>query len=588
MEELEQTFCNPFISSQEEDLAEDLIFQCQFSKALEIYQSLLQNQSCKNSKGTLKYVQILDRIALIHYELCSYKEALEKCNESLRIKSLIKQDDNLHLVENYRLFGMIYRTQAKYADALTNYQKCEEILWRHYSKDHHRLCDVYFERGLFNFEHAKYDAALECYNSSMESILRKESLDAYDKIKIGNCIHEIGKVYKEKKLFKKAEASYEKAKEYKVKELGTEHLDIARIMENEGDLFLAFEEFEKAERIFEKALEIKLKYFEKHIEIAKSYSWLAKVAIKSEKLADALAFEQKVLEMLREFFDENHPCRALSSVKIAHLLTRQTNVDYELALEHFFNAKHTYSKVFGDDHPFIPRILMDIGSIYRFQNKDLQALECYQELVANRVKNQKEDDYILALAYGDMARVLFQQKNYDEAFECQKKSLDLTILKKGRDDMNVAGSYFNLARVLNAQGKTEMSLENYRKSLIVSLKQSSKDHLMIADTFYNMALIDKDLTDYGSAVRNYQASLKHYKIQWGLHHPDIVKTLYYLGKTLKTIEHYDEAATLLNIAFTAQKKCNAKETLRFPRYIKVGLNDIEKQKALSSRNTIDL
>jgi len=471
METLESKNSNICSSSQEQNLGG------KFSKALGLYDLHLQIYSFVGIEDTLKYAQILDKISYMHFELCEYQQALEKCNESFRIKSLRNQDDNdeIHLIENYKLFGMISRAQAN-DDALIMYKECEEISLKFFSPDDPQLSEIYYELGLIDFEHGKYDDALNYFNSSVDCVLSRDSLCPSDHRKVGKYFEGVAKVLQHKKLTGNS-CSYEnKAAESYRNGINRAHqeLSLGHIFADELSCDLKIEEFERV-------LTNQLESFKKEIELAECHRSLARIAFKKGRLEDAYVSEKKAFEIFKELFDESHPRFAVISQNLGDYFLQKSN--QEQALRYFSRAKSIFSKAFGEDYHELPTILEKMGKIYQIQKQYSQALGCFLQSLPVRNFNFER-------TYINFQGLLSFLNNFDEVLKYYQ-----TYLKRRtaniEDDLIFGQVCFNIARILSFRKSFEKSLDYYKKCLNIRLTKCQDDHLSIANVYSHMAFVAK-------------------------------------------------------------------------------------------------
>ncbi|MCI9082757.1 MAG: tetratricopeptide repeat protein [Lachnospiraceae bacterium] len=155
-----------------------------------------------------------------------------------------------------------------------------------------------------------------------------------------------------------------KAREIKVKLLGTEHLEIAGIDHELAGVYANRGKYAEAEELYKKSLRIRKKILgEEHPSTAASYHNLGGVYESQGKYAEAEELYRKSLHINEKVLGEEHPSTAM----VYHNLGRvyESQEEYEMAVAYYLKAYKILVHRFGADHPDTKIVCENIKLVQR-------------------------------------------------------------------------------------------------------------------------------------------------------------------------------------------------------------------------------
>ena len=139
---------------------------------------------------------------------------------------------------------------------------------------------------------------------------------------------------------------------------------------------------------------------------------------------------------------------------------------------HFDEALLFYEKVleltkkeYGENHIYVARSYNNIAVVYGVQGKYDEALELYNKALDIWKSILGENHVDVAAFYNNIALAYNNQGKYDKALELYNKALDIQKSILGENHIDVANSYFIIALILGYNENFTDSLEYFNKAL---------------------------------------------------------------------------------------------------------------------------
>lgn len=155
----------------------------------------------------------------------------------------------------------------------------------------------------------------------------------------------------------------------KEKIFGNEHLEVAEVLLEIGDVYESLGQFKEAQKLYEKNLRIEEEILgEEHPETAKGYNNLAGVYKSQGKYQKAVELYEKSLRIREQILGEKHPDTAIGYNNLAGVYRDQGKS--ETALCYYFKAYTILFRVFGISHPDTKIVYNNMKSLYDEKHPD--------------------------------------------------------------------------------------------------------------------------------------------------------------------------------------------------------------------------
>jgi len=401
----------------------------------------------------------------------------------------------------------------------------------------------------------KYDEALPLTERAWESRERLLGSEHHD---VASVINSLAGTYTLRGEYVKAEPLYRRALEIREKVLGKDHPDTAESFNNLAVLYYKQGKDGEAERLFRRALAIREKALGKdHPYTAQSLNSLALLYYSQGKYAEAELLLNRALDIREKALGKDHPDTANSLNMLAVLY--ETQGKYEES-EHLYNRMLAIrEKALGKDHPDTAAGLNNLAVLYDRQGKYKKAEPLYQRAFNIYEKALGKDHPDTATSLDNLATLYSYQGKYVEAEPLFNHALAIREKALGEDHPDIAFSFNNLAVLYDRQGKYAEAERLYKRALAIREKAQGKDHPLTALSLNNLAGLYRAHGKYAEAEPLYQRALDIREKALGKDHPNTAASLDDLAGLYRAHGKYAEAEPLHKRALAIREKALGKD-----------------------------
>jgi tetratricopeptide (TPR) repeat protein len=326
----------------------------------------------------------------------------------------------------------------------------------------------------------------------------------------------VGRLAREHR-YREAQALLAKVLAVRLKVLGEEHPETARLYNTVASLLKAQGRDQEAEEALLKALAICQKTLgEEHPHTATCYNNVATALHAQDRDKQAEEGFRKALAISRKAFGEEHAETAVNYHNVADSLEAQGL--HREAEESFRKALAICRKALGEEHPHTAICYDSLAGNLRSQGRYKEAEEDSRKALAIRRKLFGEEDLSTAHTYDTLAANLDAQGRYREAEEGRRKALAIRRKLLGDEHSTTATSYNNVALNLDYQGRHREAEEIHRKALDIKRKVLGEDHDQTATSYHNLAFNLNAQGRYREAEAGYQKALDIFRKTYGEKH----------------------------------------------------------------------
>ncbi len=204
------------------------------------------------------------------------------------------------------------------------------------------------------------------------------------------------------------------------------------------------------------------------------------------ELDDALAHYKSALHTYSKIYGEDHPetARALTSLGGLYVSRREP----ELAVEVLERAKVSFETTLGAEHPFVPVVLGNLGTAYKAQGDFPRAIETLERALVLRKQADGEKHPGVAQNLFNLGAAQYEAQRYDDAIRNLKAGLDILVeleadepARLGRYRLLIGSAYVN-------SGRHELAREWLEPLLDVFPVTSGSDGKFGRRTRYHLAI----------------------------------------------------------------------------------------------------
>jgi tetratricopeptide (TPR) repeat protein len=297
----------------------------------------------------LGWAEALHEVAVLHYYLGSYSEALALLNQIITIKDQELGPEARSSIESLNLFAFVLLARGRTAEAEPILRRCLERGEENLGRSHPYVAAWRENLALALLQRGKHSEAESLFRISIEAaLLQPQQLPFSYEITLSN----LGELYRSQGRLKEAEPLYRQALEIANKSHGEEHPNTAMILNNLGNILRDQGKLDEAEPLFRHALRNnEASLGDNHPSVAICLNNLAILLQIRGNLHDAELLFRRALEIERSKLGNDHPSVAIRLNNLALLLSSQGKLTaaeplFRLSLETFFR----YRKCNGVQH----------------------------------------------------------------------------------------------------------------------------------------------------------------------------------------------------------------------------------------------
>ncbi len=389
--------------------------------------------------------------------------------------------------------------------------------------------------------------------------LRLEIDDA-EALATTNGLLSLGKLRKENRQLDEAEEVLQRALAIRQRELGPDHLEIARVLNELGSVAYRGRNADLGEERYKGAVVmLEATVGRDHPECAVSLKGLHAVSYLRHQYAEAESFAVLALEVNKRSLGSEHPLTA-ESMRLLGSLWRQMGKDAQ-AVDILLRAVGVLEQSLGPEHPqtanvlnnlalqvrdqgkysearglferalegydtsldsFDPRIagvLNNLAAVYRELGDFARAERSLRRSLAIREQRFGPDHPAVAQSLGNLANVLVEAERHAEAIPLLERALVIKESAYGRVSVKYAVSLASLGRAFRATGDLERADRSLEETVATFEEQLGPEHSMVADQFNNLAMVRHDLGDLDAARVGLLRAIAIRSVSDGENHP---------------------------------------------------------------------
>ena len=276
--------------------------------------------------------------------------------------------------------------------------------------------------------------------------------------------------------------------------------------------------------------------------IAETLEQMAEALCDFEECENALNCYEKVLEIYKKFYGENHS-------EAARILNRQGEVFGRLFRNKATIKSHESALCiyeahsdYGRNHPCVAAILNNLGKAYYALGEYKKAIQNYYDLALDIYKEHYNEAPLavaetlnhLGLAKGTLGEYNKAEGHYNRALEIYKTHY-------GESHPLVAKTHNHLGKIFSEYGKINTAREHHKEALKIYRKFNGKSSSCVGETLNYFGEIWRECGNLEKARESHRQALVIYKGWFGEQHPHVAETLHCLGMVWGASGEYKKA-----------------------------------------------
>ncbi len=328
------------------------------------------------------------------------------------------------------------------------------------------------------------------------------------------------------------------------------HENVATLASNLSRIYNDLGDLPNALAYQQKAMDVRETIFNpKHPDIAQSYNNLSLIYRGLGELPNALVYQQKAMEIWEATFDPQHPSLATSYNNLS-LIYRGLG-ELPNALVYQQKAMEIWEATFDPQHPSLAISYNNLSTIYQSLGELPNAL-AYQQKAANIWEATLGHHHpYLATSYNNLSTIYQYLGDLLNALAYQQKTIKIKEAIFDPQHPSLAVSYNNLSMIYQSLGDLPNALAYQQKAIeiweiILGLQDPN-----LATSYSNLSLIYQSLGDLLNALTYQQKAMEIREATFDPQHPDLavsylnMAAIYVHKKKLQIAKGYIDKAVAI-------------------------------------------
>ncbi len=275
--------------------------------------------------------------------------------------------------------------------------------------------------------------------------------------------------------YQEAQEHLEWALSIREQRLGSEHPDVATLLNNLAELYREQGKYREAEPLYWRALSIRERSLgSEHTAVATPLNNLANLYSAQGRYEVAEELYQWALDIWERSLGPDHPDVAYPLNNLALLYREQGK--YEEAEELYRRALRIWEQSLGPEHPQVATLLNNLALLYRVQRRYGEAEELYRRALYIRERSLGPEHPQVAYPLNGLANLYAEREGYGEAEAFYQRALRIWERSLGPEHPQVTYPLNGLANLYYMQGKYEEADRLYRRALHIGEQSLGPEH----------------------------------------------------------------------------------------------------------------
>ena len=307
-----------------------------------------------------------------------------------------------------------------------------------------------------------------------------------------------------------------------IRERRPNHLFVASLYCELGELHFNLSDHQQAKEYFELALSIEVNELgAHHIVVARMYHNIGALKQEIGDHQQAKVFYERALSVRLSKLGPDHV--SVSSTYQNMGVLHSEMGDHQQAKDYYERALSVQLSKLGPDHVNVANTYQSMGNLQQALGDHQQAKEYYEHALSVQTNKLGPDHVNVAGTYHNLGNLHSEMGDHQQAKDYYERALSLRLSKLGPDHVNVANTCQSMGNLHQVLGDHQKAKEYYERALSVQINKLGPDHVSVANTYHNMGKLHHKLGDYEKAKECYQRALSVKRNKSGLDHVDVAQ-----------------------------------------------------------------
>jgi tetratricopeptide (TPR) repeat protein len=318
--------------------------------------------------------------------------------------------------------------------------------------------------------------------------------------------------------YEQAELLYQRSRHIREEMWGTEHPEVASVLNGLANLYREQSKYNLAEPLYQRALRIREQMFgPEHSEVAVLLNGLARLYREQGKYEQAEPLYQRALRISEQTLGSDHPDVTSLFNNLAELYRELGK--YEQAEPLYRRALHIREQILGPEHPDVASPLNGLANLYRDQDEYERAEPLYQRALQIWEQALGPEHPLVASSLNGLALLYQKQGKHKQAESRYQQARDIWERALGPEHPDVTSPLNGLAALYQGQREYEQAESLYRRALSIRERTLGPEHPRVASPLNGLAELYQEQGKYDLAGPLYQRAVHIWEQALGPEHP---------------------------------------------------------------------
>jgi serine/threonine-protein kinase len=269
-------------------------------------------------------------------------------------------------------------------------------------------------------------------------------------------------------------ARYQQAYDLLVRALGAQHPDVARALNNIGNVYKDREDYDRALEYYERARElVRAVMPEVHPLVAAIEGNIGLTLMELHKTDDALAHQRKALDIEEKIYGSVHPdvARELNNIGLQLVYAKRPRE----AVPYFERARDLFTKLSGPEHLDVAMCEHNLALAYLDLREDVASEAHWRRAIAIRAR-VAPDHPELARSLTMLAGLLTRSQRFDESAQLIARAIAIYEKAHGPNNPLLAKPLLDLGWIRNRQHRYAEAIPPLER--VIPIHEATKDPLV--------------------------------------------------------------------------------------------------------------
>jgi tetratricopeptide (TPR) repeat protein len=468
--------------------------QGEFKKAIEHFEQALHMIRTGYGDVHDAVFSILKNLADSYKAIGDFKKAIRHYRQTLDIaRKYYPEISPIHSAALNNL-GSCYTVTGDYNQAIQYIQQALEIDRSLYDGDHVHIADKLSSLGAIYFARADYPKAVDLYNKAL-AIWERSYGKTHPQLALA--LNDLGEIWKARGDIAKSIQYHRQA--LTIEEVnGKDYIGNVSSLINLSGCYYRQDNYPDALSHLERALEIcKKTYGDSHPQIAKILNNLGEIYRETGQTEKAIEYLHQSLEMSKTYFGDNHHEMAAGLTNLGSVY--RDLGDHSRAVDYYKQALDLNRAAFGENHHEVADALFNLGMVRNMTGQHEMALECFREALTILKTIHGENHAHTAHVLNRVAFSYLALSDYQKVITHAKQALSITLPLYGEQNPEVVDNMTLLGLAHRCLGNHLEAIEYLGRVLTVSRKRYGEENREVSTIMAHLGMVYLEKGDPGKA-----------------------------------------------------------------------------------------